>query len=168
MRKFSYNHPLRFIVHTSELFFLRNEKKQSNREVRSNTIFLYRLHSSNTIPAYTYNHRRPRHKVFQTEASVFLSYQISGTKHSLLFGFFVVTNVWPKSTSKYSVFCWSFCRNKCMGHVVVWKIQQQFCKNKSKHGKSVFIERRKSHLNFFVVFFGFLDIYLKKTIAICE
>jgi Reverse transcriptase (RNA-dependent DNA polymerase) len=44
----------------------------------------------------------------------------------------------------------------------------QFCKNKSKHGKSVFIERRKSHLNFFVAFFGFLDIYLKKTIAICE
>jgi hypothetical protein len=40
-----------------------------------------------------YNHRRLGHKVYQTEAPIFLSYQISGTKHSLLFGLFVATNV---------------------------------------------------------------------------
>jgi hypothetical protein len=40
-----------------------------------------------------------------------LSYQISGTEHSFLFGVFVVPNVWDKKHS----FVRSFCRNKCMG-----------------------------------------------------
>jgi hypothetical protein len=39
---------------------------------------------------------------------VFLSYQISGTRFSILFGLFVVTNVWAKSTAKNSVFCSDF------------------------------------------------------------
>jgi hypothetical protein len=43
-------------------------------------------------------------KVYQTEAPVFLSYQIFGTKHSLLFGLFDVKDMWARSTSKNSVF----------------------------------------------------------------